>query len=343
MRVPQVHKASADLTPQGIERKNLGKWVDYQRQSYWRRVRGQKAGLCDERIRLLEEIGFEWKSEFVFSLPRCPLGIICLTSITIVFTHLTLQVIQKLPVMEKHEMKIGETEEDAIETLQTHEGIMLNLHSVFDFEKEKEPDQTTNEHLWLNQYEQLVRYKNLTGTDSIVYKKHPDADIAKKLKSLYKWVAKQRPAYQRYKRGEASTMTSTRAQLLDQIQFDSEARLGRPVNYRGWNEKLEQLKEFKTLNGHCRVPHHGRKKDKGPAEIRALSKWVEHQRAAYWRRMRGEKSSLSNDRIAALNAIGMEWRLIKNLTSPSHQTADPGLKTEENHSEGVGESEAYDV
>ena len=60
-----------------------------------------------------------------------------------------------------------------------------------------------------------------------------------------------------------------------------------------WEERLEQLEEYKAVHGHCRVPY---KYNENPS----LGYWANNQRHSF------KSGKLSDERIADLNAIGFQ-------------------------------------
>jgi len=66
----------------------------------------------------------------------------------------------------------------------------------------------------------------------------------------------------------------------------------------GWDERFQQLVEFKEQNGHCRVP----KKYEANTQ---LGNWVDNQRTAY------KKNKLLPEQIKSLEGIGFVWLLKK--------------------------------
>ena len=61
-----------------------------------------------------------------------------------------------------------------------------------------------------------------------------------------------------------------------------------------WDERLQQLEEYKAIHGNCRVPQ---KYKENPS----LGHWVNTQRKRF------KSGKLSDERIAQLEAIGLEW------------------------------------
>jgi hypothetical protein len=67
-----------------------------------------------------------------------------------------------------------------------------------------------------------------------------------------------------------------------------------------WTEKFEELCAFVKKNGHCQVPH-------GYPENQSLARWTKRQRYQYKLKSEGKPSTMTDDRIAALNALGFVW------------------------------------
>lgn len=63
-----------------------------------------------------------------------------------------------------------------------------------------------------------------------------------------------------------------------------------------WYESLKELKDFKEEHGHFTVPSH-----------RPLFRWVCNQRRNYKRKKENRQSTMTDDRIIALEEIGFAW------------------------------------
>ena len=69
-----------------------------------------------------------------------------------------------------------------------------------------------------------------------------------------------------------------------------------------WNMRFMELRSFRLMNGHCRVP---------PAYSKGLASWTIYQRQLFngtKRGNHGETIGMDATRIAALTSLGMEWR-----------------------------------
>jgi len=69
-----------------------------------------------------------------------------------------------------------------------------------------------------------------------------------------------------------------------------------------WQRRLEELQEYHSIHGNCDVPS-------VYPEHRPLGNWVMNQRQQYRKLLGGEKSSLTEDRITALEALNFRWSL----------------------------------
>lgn len=67
-----------------------------------------------------------------------------------------------------------------------------------------------------------------------------------------------------------------------------------------WTEKFEELMEFRGRYGHCLVPNCF-------PENPALAQWVKRQRYQYKLKVESKRSTMSDERIQALDRIGFVW------------------------------------
>lgn len=65
-----------------------------------------------------------------------------------------------------------------------------------------------------------------------------------------------------------------------------------------WNRKYQRLKKFADQNGHCRVR---------TVDDPQLADFVQYQRKLFRRLLAGQSTTLTEDRIEALEEIGFEW------------------------------------
>lgn len=70
-----------------------------------------------------------------------------------------------------------------------------------------------------------------------------------------------------------------------------------------WEDKYEELKQFRQEHGHCRVP----RRNHNYRYAAQLERWIRSQREMMKKMNRGEKSTLTPERIAKLDALGFIW------------------------------------
>ena len=90
-----------------------------------------------------------------------------------------------------------------------------------------------------------------------------------------------------------------RVAALNAIGFEWETVTTYRPNGELWNERLRDLREYKKANGHCNVPQR-----QGP-----LGRWVTEQRSLYKKRGGGAQTPLTDERVAALDALDFQWKL----------------------------------
>lgn len=161
-----------------------------------------------------------------------------------------------------------------------------------------------NELVWRQWLEKLAAFKERHGHTQVP--KHWPEDP-----KLAGWVAGQRKSWSR------GALKPERRQALDDLGFEWKPA-GRPMRIRRappkpavqweklWEQRFGELKKFHQSHGHCRVPSHSE-------ECSALSSWCYTQRAL------AGKNQLRPDRKARLDALGFRW----------DATDAPGLSYEE--------------
>jgi hypothetical protein len=117
---------------------------------------------------------------------------------------------------------------------------------------------------------------------------------------LRRWVTNQRSSCKLYEGGKPSHMTAERLRELESVAFEWKP------NCVSWNERFEQLLEFKVHFGNCLVPS---KYSADPA----LGRWVSMQRAQYRLYQEGKPSHMTAERIRELESIEFKWK-------PSHSS-----------------------
>ena len=83
----------------------------------------------------------------------------------------------------------------------------------------------------------------------------------------------------------------------DESEF---GRRFRPYQAGQWSHKFVELCEYRDLNGHCLVQHTHH-------ENLSLARWVKRQRYQYKLMQEGKPSTMTEERVKALNEIGFVW------------------------------------
>ncbi|KAG7340250.1 helicase domain protein [Nitzschia inconspicua] len=171
--------------------------------------------------------------------------------------------------------------------------------SALSFFEEKTPSHNTGEcscasfrfrkyqsSQWDDRFQELLLFCQEHGHVLVPHSYPPN-------QKLSQWVKRQRHQYKRKQMGHHSTLTDEReVQLLEAgFIFDSHRAV--------WQTRFESLKAFRMANGHCKVPTN--------FEDRSLVIWIKHQRRQYQFLINGEKSTMTEERIAALKSIGFNW------------------------------------
>jgi hypothetical protein len=127
--------------------------------------------------------------------------------------------------------------------------------------------------------------------------------VPRRLGSLGIWVNKIRAQYQKYLKGEKTSLNSARIDALNEVGFVwvATGKNGRSATKAAlWNSRFEEMKQFQTLHGHCNVPSNY-------AVSPHLKNWMSTQKLQYRNRREGKYSMLTQERIDALNSIGFNW------------------------------------
>jgi len=143
--------------------------------------------------------------------------------------------------------------------------------------------------VWKKRFNDLLEYHKRTVNSHIALTYNEDPTLAR-------WVKRQRYQYKAMKEGKHSTMTEERVKALEDIGFvwDSQGTV--------WRDRLIELMEFKRIHKHCNVPSNH---SKNPS----LAVWVKCQRRQYKLYKEGRPSTITSQRISALERIGFRWLL----------------------------------
>jgi hypothetical protein len=134
---------------------------------------------------------------------------------------------------------------------------------------------------WGTKFEELQAFKNTYGHTNVLTKSGP----------LGRWVGTQRTEFRKAK------LTDERIANLNGIDFQFLLRTLSPAAH--WDTRFQELKAFKNAHGHTIVPTKS-----GPLGI-----WVSTQRRQFYLLNAGEKSTMSDERLAKLNGINFRFNI----------------------------------
>eukprot|EP00956_Cyclotella_meneghiniana_P045586 scaffold375581_cov96-Cyclotella_meneghiniana.AAC.1 len=138
---------------------------------------------------------------------------------------------------------------------------------------------------WDNMFRQLMEYKDVNGDCNI-------SQYDENNKQLGKWAKNQRYEYRRYhnKGLGQSRISRDRIQKLESIGFQWRLK---PEKV-SWEERFEQLKQFKAENGHCRPPQNHPE----------IGSWTKYQRNQLQYFHNGKPSKVDQEKVDKLLSIG---------------------------------------
>ncbi|VEU33465.1 unnamed protein product [Pseudo-nitzschia multistriata] len=139
---------------------------------------------------------------------------------------------------------------------------------------------------WNERFQELIRFRE-ANDHCFVPHNYPANP------KLSQWVRKQRHQRKRKEKRLHSTLSDERQELLTNAGFiwDSHRAM--------WQERYQSLELFQMTNGHCNVPSN--------FHDSSLSNWVKNQRKQFKLFQTGSKTTMNEERINLLNALGFNW------------------------------------
>lgn len=148
---------------------------------------------------------------------------------------------------------------------------------------------------WLKRYDELVEFQKKNKHCLVPHDFSANIELAR-------WVKRQRYQYNLFLRHEKSSITEERIKLLGNIGFVWGAQEA------NWEERFKELVEYKKIHGHCDV--HTKS-----SSVPKLGTWVRCQRRQYQLFMEGKRSNMTRERIAALENLGLRWKIRSSKSS----------------------------
>merc|ERR1719253_2042959 len=133
---------------------------------------------------------------------------------------------------------------------------------------------TSFEARWMERFDELKEFKRINGHFNI-------SRTNSEYPGLGRWIEKQRAAYRR------SNISDDLLQRLIDIGFSLDGKRYDQL----WEQRYNELKEFKSINGNCIVSETN-------ADYPRLGRWVTRQRRAY------KNNNITDDRVQRLSDIG---------------------------------------
>lgn len=144
------------------------------------------------------------------------------------------------------------------------------------------------EKLWNTFYDQLSQYHQQFGTCLVCENTDPDLAL---------WVKKQRQQLKN-PRKRMTPLRRERIEKLDKLDFEWKLRT-RPLTF---EHRFNELKQFREMYGHCCVTRHHK-------AIPGLGRWVAGLRRRYVLFRAGKETSLTQQKVNQLNALGFSWSI----------------------------------
>jgi hypothetical protein len=164
---------------------------------------------------------------------------------------------------------------------------------------------------WEVRLSELADYRKIHGHCNVPH------NYSEKSK-LGHWVTNQRQQYKLHLEGKTSYMTLSRIQELESLAFEW------VICVTAWEDRLNELAEYRKIHGHCNVPRRNNENSK-------LGGWVMNQRTQYRWYLEGKKSPMTLLRSQELESLGFEWKPSnsRNGTSKKRKLDDDATRTHE--------------
>ena len=107
-----------------------------------------------------------------------------------------------------------------------------------------------DDELWKSRFNELKHYYCIHGNCNVPQGSKDDHSLF----VLGTWVHTQRFQRKLKDEGKRSSMSSARIRLLDSLNFTWRAKRGPKRGNKVWNIRFQELKEFKRIHGHVKVP-----------------------------------------------------------------------------------------
>ena len=295
----QKRHGDTDVPLQYYLNPKLGLWVEMQRRAYKDHLLGRPTSLTKGRVNLLEELGFgvtvrqdaaeeqEW--ERMLNGLRRHREMHDDTEISNGYgANSTLGDWVDSQQEDYFKMRRGEASDmtEGRAKLLEEQGLSLKVKCKLIRPKKEER--------WWLRLEELRQFREEHGTTTMPRKFPLNQGLAD-------WVNNQRFAHRRMVSGKSSTMTLERAKKLEDLGFKWALRgSSSSLHNTKWFQRCLELKQFKSEFGHTNVPQNYKPN-------LTLAFWINVQRVQRRKLDKGEQTSLSEERVKALDELGFVW------------------------------------
>jgi len=312
--------------------KSLRQFVSEQRYQHRLLRRGRPSELTEERMRLLENLGFEWKDskrdagrekeewrrrfeelrKFQCKYGHCRVPLDkrspnLLLGIWVKNQRKQYRLYRKKKAQESNRgSERGSSSSNStvmrpVSTSMTKERIRLLKSIGFEWRFE-------DEYEWKEKFAELQLYKSRHGNCDVPSRYSANAELGK-------WVRKQRKQYRLFQSGRKSSLNEEKVYMLEAIGFVWKSPSNRaphdPLEEENWRRMYDDLSKFKSKNDTCVVP--------ADHPDTALIQWVKEQQNQYIMLRDGKISTMNRERIRLLDKIGFCW------PAPAPSTPSPQL------------------
>jgi Helicase associated domain len=271
--------------------RHLRMWLVRQRHEFQRRVRGKPSFLTDQRLQKLNSIGFTMQTKRERSWDKIYQQLCDYVNRNNGLFPYDAPSFDSLDAEGKRLFEWCERQRCQYNLYQKGGKWKLKAYMTDDrIARLNKIDFTWSirESIWDGKYEELKAYYEHHGNCLV-----PAEYVANPV--LAKWVETQRRQYFLYKEKKQTSMTNRRLALLNRLDFAWDANEAR------WQLKYEELKLYVQMNGYGIMPRY---KDQNVA---ALYRWLRYQHKAYHKLVNGENSSMTPERQAMLELLGVVW------------------------------------
>mmetsp|Transcript_49 Transcript_49/g.68 ORF Transcript_49/g.68 Transcript_49/m.68 type:complete len:266 (-) Transcript_49:32-829(-) len=168
--------------------------------------------------------------------------------------------------------------------------------SMSDNSLERSSGSRTPNDIWEHHMKDLKSFKQRNGHCRVP--RHYDENP-----KLGRWVMNVRSHFQFLQKGKKSSLiTAERLNQLRELDFDFAPKNKSHTKYYidRWVHHLQELRQFKHRNGHCRVPQRYK-------ENKKLGGWVLYVRHQYRKHQSGHSSTMTKERIQQLEKLGFDF------------------------------------